>query len=122
MKLRLLLTLLLLCSIGSLKAQTETYYTARVSGLTEHSKENALNTQFSGLEGISLFRADYRTETVYLIFSNTEMTEQQIVQLLEQQNVMVICAVVQNDATNIRQKLFSKCFKEEHVEPQIQKQ
>ncbi len=123
MKLTLLLTLVLLCSIGSLNAQTETYYTARVTGLTDQSKETLLNNQFSDLSGISLFRADYRTETVYLIFSTAQLTEEAIVQLLQQQNVGVLCTVVQNDATNIRQKLYSKCFKEENsTEPQIQKQ
>ena|SRR6218665_134494 len=123
MKLLLLLTLSILGSIGSLHSQTETWYTARVTGLTDQTKETDLNNYFGNQSDVLLFRADYRTETILLSFNNAQTSEAAIVALLETQGIGVICTVIQDNGTNIRQKLFSKCFKEEEIiEPQIQKQ
>jgi len=107
----------------TLKAQTETYFTARVTGLTDQQTEIALNEHFSNQTGVLMFRADYRSETVILKFLDDQLTETLILQMLASQNIVAICTIVQENPQNIRQRLMSKCFKEgetNQVEPIIE--
>lgn len=120
MRLLLLLSIGFLLSSSSLKAQSETWYSARVNGLTDQNEE-ILNEYFQQQTGIVLFRADFRTETILIAFTNAQLSQEQVLQFMSQQGLTVICDITQDNPSNIRQRLMSKCFKEDsHVEPQIE--
>lgn len=83
---------------------------ARVTGLNDSNSE-ILDQFLRQQPGISTTRADYYSESVLVMFDLDQLSEAQLVTLIESQNLHVSCSLLAESPIGIRQKFQSKCYK-----------
>ncbi len=108
-KLLLLLALISFVPFGF--SQTERTYMARVTGLNDSNSDMVLSQFLRQQPGIMIARTDHHSESILIMLDIDQLSENQLVTLLESQNMHVMCSVIEESPTNIRQKLQSKCYK-----------
>jgi hypothetical protein len=84
---------------------------ARVTGLNDSNTDLIIKEFLLQQEGVLMSRIDHNSESVLVIFDLDQLSEAELVALIESQNMHVTCSLIDESPINIRQKFQSKCYK-----------